>query len=171
MSFASILSEPAVEAPKKSSPPSNQARASFESNHVASPLVHQTPTKSEEVSKSITEIPRSKIEKPSRVGVNGVATVKPKKAKKVYTDKENEKINREMDKIEMMDHSDLDNLAFDYAKEEYKLRGAKRSLGVNDAEKQRRKVHLPLINTLDPVSNKVICSADARRPFIPTRSP
>jgi hypothetical protein len=152
MSFASILSEPAVEPPKKSPPPTNhQARPSLESNRVASPPPQKTSAKIEETIKSmdripkVQEIPRVQIEKPVKSGLNGVVPVKPaapKKSRKIWSEREVEKITREMEKIDDMEHSDLDIPSFEAAKSEYEQRLAKRTHDVDDAEAHRRKVRI-----------------------------
>jgi hypothetical protein len=148
MSFASILSEPAAETPKKSSPPITQNRASFESNRPTSPIIQDTPTKTEEVPKAMDTIPKdtiskSQTEKFSKAETNGTPIAKgsvPKKPRKVWTEKEKERMHKEKEKLDANDMSDEDGPEFEAAKEEFKQQSLKRSRGVEDHEGDRRKV-------------------------------
>lgn len=147
MSFASILSEPAVErTPRKSTPPpvkQQQPPPPPQPQPAAEPTPI-APLPKPEKTKPAPEKRRTKTDTKSnsrQSNANGTADSKASaRTRRTLSDRENERINRALEKIDAMDKSDVEAPGFQDELERYIMKGKKRSINTGKLEAQKRKV-------------------------------
>lgn len=150
MSFASILSEPAVErTPRKSTPPPVKQEPPPPPPQ-PQPAVEPTPIAplpKPEKAKPAPEKRRQAQSKSDSKGAsrqsNAYGTSESKasaRTRRTLSDRENERINRALDKIDALDKSDVEAPGFEDEYERYIVKGKKRSINTEKLEAQKRKV-------------------------------
>lgn len=155
MSFASILSEPAVErTPRKSTPPPVKQQPPPpppppppQPSQPAPAPTPIAPLPKPEKTKPAPEKRRSAQAKADTKGnsrqsnANGTSDSKASaRTRRTLSDRENERINRAMEKIDAMDKSDVEAPGFEDEWERYIMKGKKRTLNTEKLEAQKRKV-------------------------------
>ena len=154
MSFASILSEPAVErTPRKPSPPpvkkqpppppppSQPAPAPEPTPIAPQPKVEKEKEKEKEKAKPAPEKRRPAAKSSRQSNANGVSETKAAaRSRRTLSDRENERINRAMEKIDAMDKSDVEAPGFEDEWQRYLMKGKKRVLNTKKLEAEKRKV-------------------------------
>ena len=149
MAFSSILTAPPADPPKplpRPTPSTKQFRRTSTvngdtpSSSVTTRKAHQKPTPSSSDYPGLTRR-AVKVEADSGAPVKAIGSKS--KASTVTSNKENEKVRKEMAKIDAMELSDIESPKWASAKESHARSSQKRYREVEDAENDRRKVSEP----------------------------
>ncbi|KAK2766040.1 putative DNA helicase ino80 [Arachnomyces sp. PD_36] len=152
MSFASILSEPAVErTPRKSTPPppvKQQPPPPPPPPPQPEPAIEPTPIAPLPKPEKIKPAPEKRRSAHAKAdsksnsrqsNVNGTSDKTSARTRRTLSDRENERINRAMEKIDAMDKSDVEAPGFEDEWERYIMKGKKRAINAEKLEAQKRK--------------------------------
>ena len=148
MAFSSILSSTAVDVPKpvsRAAPSSKQFRRSSHTPNGDAPSTSAVTRKShQKAASSANDYPgltrrliKAEIDATSANNVSNV------KATSASSEKEKEKVRKEIAKIEAMELSDIDSPTWATAKENHALSSRKRYVDVEENENIKRKVSIP----------------------------
>ena len=152
MSFSSILSSNPADPPK----PSTQKLPAVKQFQRKSHTPNGDTIPSASAKKTTHDLPplptddNGSSRKPAKNKAHSTTTVKTtpgthKMTVHAVSDKENEKVKKEMEKIDAMELSDIDVLAWAAKKEEHALLSQKRQLAVDAVEESKRKVSVTLL--------------------------
>ena len=154
MSFSSILSSNAADPPKstpRALPASKQFRkTSYTTNRDSTPTSSASRKPSQKFTPSTGDYPGLvkrpvKTEPPSPAPAKGFSDGY--KAVLPVSDKENEKVKKEMAKIDAMELSDIESSQWATTKQDYAQVSQKRYLDIEGAENVKRKVSAALIHS------------------------
>ena len=163
MSFSSILSSNAADPPKstpRAQPASKQFRkSSYTPNRDSTPASSASRKASQKPAPSASDYP-GLVKRPVKTEQHSPAPLKGltnnHKAGLPLSDKENEKVRKEMAKIDAMELSDIESSKWATKKQDYALLSQKRHLDIEDAEKVKRKVSPTSIHSLQEPTAKLV---------------
>lgn len=163
MSFSSILSSNAADPPKstpRALPASKQfRRTSYTPNRDSAP-VSSTSRKASQKSAPLTSDYPGLVKRPVKAEPHSPAPAKNlnnnHKAGVLLSDKENEKVKKEMAKIDAMELSDIESPKWATKKQDYAQLSQKRFLDIEGAENIKRKVSCHLFTRAHEPKTKVV---------------
>lgn len=145
MSFDSILSGPAEEPPaRKASPPPPPIQKPPEPPAIAPAPVQQKSKQSTEKRRHTAQSDQYKdiSPRPPTNGTSDKSSSTAGKSRKAFLDRENEKLQKNLERIDAMDHSDVEAPGFEQEWQRYVMKGKKRAREAEASEAQKRKVCL-----------------------------